>query len=80
MFGLKKKNANELTFTVAGMSCPKCAARVENAAKAVAGVANAEVTLKKALLTVTVTPDAPATAETIAEAVTAAGYKTTVKA
>lgn len=58
------------TWTVSGMTCGSCAARVTTAVRAVPGVEDAAVDLTTATLTVT----GPASAAVITAAVTAAGY------
>ena len=60
------------TWTVNGMTCGSCAARVTTAVRAVPGVTDAAVDLATATLTVT----GPASAAAITAAVTAAGYTT----
>ncbi len=60
------------TFTVSGMTCGACAAKVTAAVRAVPGVSDAVVDLARATLTVT----GPASAAAITAAVTAAGYTT----
>ncbi|MFD0981447.1 heavy metal translocating P-type ATPase [Tropicimonas aquimaris] len=62
----------ELTVAVEGMSCASCVGRVERALGAVPGVAAANVNL--ASETARVGFEAPATAETIRQALDAAGY------
>ena len=63
-------------FTVTGMSCAACSRRVEQAARAVPGVAEASVNLLKNSLAVRYAPDAtPGTVGAgIVAAVSAAGY------
>ena len=62
-------------FTVTGMSCAACQARVEKAVNAVPGVTSCSVSL----LTNSMGVDGTATAEQIIEAVTNAGYGAEVK-
>ena len=70
MFG--KKNLTTHTLSVEGMACPKCAARVETALKAVKGVKT--VTVDLAAKTVTVTATEATTLAALSSAITAAGY------
>ncbi len=64
-----------LALSVDGMTCGSCAARVRQAAATVPGVGTVEVDL--AAGRVRITP-APADAEAVAQAITAAGYPATV--
>ncbi len=67
-----KKETTEVTLSVKGMSCGHCAARVEDALKALRGVKSAEVDLEAA--TVCVVADAKVKREALVAAVTKAGY------
>ena len=58
------------TFTVTGMSCAACSARVEKAVSGVPGVDSCAVNL----LTATLAVEGDAEEDAIARAVTAAGY------
>ena len=60
-------------YTVTGMSCAACQARVENALKAVAGVTAVTVDLEKGTAAVTGQADTAA----LSKAVTDAGYTVT---
>lgn len=60
------------TFAVSGMKCVHCKANVENAIKALAGVANAEASLEGKNVTVTYN-EGKVTEEQIKEAVDASG-------
>ena len=62
-------------FTVTGMSCAACSARVEKAVSKVEGVTSCTVSL----LTATLSVDGVATDEKIIEAVEKAGYGASVK-
>jgi len=62
-------------YTVTGMSCAACSARVEKAVSSVAGVAMCSVNL----LTNSMTVKGTATKESIISAVEAAGYHAAVK-
>ena len=70
----KKKGNKEMTKTlkVEGMMCPRCKAHVEKALMAVEGVAEAVADLDTN--TATVTLNADVATETLAKAVTDAGY------
>ena len=70
MFGKEK-----ITLSVKGMMCAHCAAHVEKALTAVAGVTRAKVDLAAA--TVTVTAAKYVTREALAAAITEAGYTVT---
>ena len=59
-------------FKVEGMMCMHCVAHVKAALEGVAGVAQAEVDLKKKTALVTLNEDVPS--ETLIAAVTEAGY------
>jgi copper chaperone len=61
------------TITVQGMSCGHCVKRVEQAARALAGVDQASVDLNAKRLSVTFN-EATISAEAIVAAVSAAGY------
>ncbi len=71
---IKNKGDKEMTKTlkVDGMMCPRCKAHVEKALMAVEGVALAEADLETK--TATVTLNAEVATETLAKAVTEAGY------
>ncbi len=60
------------TLSVSGMSCGKCAARVEKALRGVPGVTNASVDLAQAVATVT--SDGGTEAAALEAAVRDAGY------
>ena len=62
----------KLKFTVTGMTCAACSARVEKVTRAVSGVENAEVNLLAG--TMTVEAKEAAVADGIVRAVTDAGY------
>ena len=62
----------KLKFTVTGMTCAACSARVEKVTKMVSGVDNAEVNLMGG--TMLVEAQSEAVAQPIVAAVTAAGY------
>ncbi len=62
------------TLKVQGMTCNHCVMRVQKALKAVPGVQDAQVDLRKA--EATVSHEATVTKETLAAAVAEAGYKT----
>ncbi len=62
----------KLKFTVTGMTCAACSARVEKLTKAIAGVENAEVNLLAGTMVVEVQSEA--VAKNIVQAVTDAGY------
>ena len=64
-------------FSVTGMTCSACSAHVEKAARKVAGVSSVTVSLLTNSMTVTY-DEALTSADTIAEAVTAAGYGASV--
>ena len=68
-----KKNLMTHTFTVEGMACSKCSARVEAALKAVKGVKDVAVDL--AAKTVTVTATEAVAADALTAAITEAGYQ-----
>ena len=61
----------KLSFSVSGMTCAACSARVEKVAAAIPGVKKAEVNLLAGKLTVTATEDVSALIE---KAVVQAGY------
>ncbi len=62
----------KLKFTVTGMTCAACSARVEKVTRAVSGVEKAEVNLMGGTMTVEAQSDA--VKDPIIAAVTAAGY------
>lgn len=62
----------ELKFTVTGMTCAACSARVEKVTKAVSGVQNVQVNLLTGSMTVNV--EDPNTVENIISAVNESGY------
>ncbi len=62
----------KLKFTVTGMTCATCSARVEKVTKAIPGVENAEVNLMGGTMTVTAPSDA--VKEPIIAAIVKAGY------
>ena len=62
----------QLKFTVTGMTCAACSARVEKVTKNIEGVQNAEVNLLGGTMTVEAADDA--VTEQIVRAVTGAGY------
>ena len=66
----------KLKFTVTGMTCAACSARVEKVTKAVPGVENAEVNLMGG--TMTVTSETDAVKDPIIAAIVAAGYGASV--
>ena len=66
----------KIKFTVSGMTCAACAARVEKAARSVPGVENAEVNLLVGTMTVVAANSAAA--PLIEKAVTDAGYQTVI--
>ncbi|MBE6556012.1 MAG: heavy metal translocating P-type ATPase [Ruminococcaceae bacterium] len=68
-----KKENETTTLSVEGMMCGHCAARVEEALRAVKGVKKVTVTLEQK--TVTVEASARVSRDTLAAAVTAAGYR-----
>ena len=72
MFG-KTKELQTLVLSVEGMMCAHCAAHVEKAVLSVRGVKEAKVDLAQA--TVTVSAQKSVTAEALAAAITAAGYR-----
>ena len=63
-------------FTVTGMTCAACSARVEKVAKAVPGVEQVEVNLLAGKMTAQVADDAAVQA--VIKAVTDAGYGASV--
>lgn len=67
----------ETRLDVSGMSCASCVGRVEKALVAVPGVTSAVVNL--ATQTATISHEASVLPEALAQAVTAKGYKSTVK-
>jgi len=69
----------EWSFAVEGMSCASCVGRVEKALKQVPGVVSAEVNLATERATVCAAPAGP-DADTLAAAVTKAGYTARVPA
>lgn len=73
LFG--KKESVTTVFKVEGMSCGHCAARVKEALEALRGVSTAEVELESK--TVTVKAAARVTRESMANAITTAGYRVT---
>ena len=68
----KEKNNMEKTIKIKGMMCPHCEARVKSALEAIDGVAEAQVSHKKANAVVKLTHDVDDAALTAA--VTSAGY------
>ena len=62
----------KLKFTITGMTCAACSARVEKVTRVVAGVENAEVNLMGG--TMTVEAQSEAVVQPIVTAITAAGY------
>ena len=66
----------KLKFTVTGMTCAACSARVEKVTKAVPGVHGAEVNLLAGKMVAEVEQEA--VAEQICRAVTEAGYGATI--
>ncbi|MGA8170463.1 MAG: heavy metal-associated domain-containing protein, partial [Methylocystis sp.] len=66
-----------LAFDVRGMTCASCVAHVEKALLATAGVGSANVNLAAERVDVALLPNARA--ETIAQAVTDAGYEAVVE-
>ena len=66
----------KVKFTVTGMTCAACSARVEKVTKAVAGVTGAEVNLLAGKMVAEVENEA--VCDTICRAVTEAGYGATV--
>ncbi len=66
----------ELKFTVTGMTCAACSARVEKVTQQVSGVQNAEVNLLAG--TMTVQAERAAVADAIMQAVKDAGYNASV--
>ena len=75
MFGSKTEKA---TIAVEGMMCEHCKKRVENALGEVKGVKKYEVSLENKRAEVEYA-EGKTTAEEIAAAVTASGYKASVK-
>lgn len=71
----------KLHFTVTGMSCAACSARVEKVSKAVEGVESAVVNLLKNTMEATLKPGAEKdeTARRIIDAIVAAGYGASTK-
>lgn len=69
----KREDKKMISFTVEGMMCEHCKARVENALKAVNGVSFAQADLEAK--TVTVEADASVSKEMLENAVTEAGYQ-----
>ncbi|MBI5154991.1 heavy-metal-associated domain-containing protein [Candidatus Poribacteria bacterium] len=68
----------EIRLTVRGMSCLKCEARVERAAKAVAGVSAAKANHREDLLVLEVASEAdarPGALAAIRGAIRGAGYE-----
>lgn len=65
------------TFSIEGMSCNHCVAKVEAGIKELPGIQKVKINLKKNNGVVKF-DDAQVTAEKIAETVTAAGYPTQV--
>lgn len=68
-------NSSVVTFTVKGMGCGACAAKIEKAVTALAGVS--EITFDLAVKQASIHFNAPADATTIAKTIDAAGYETT---
>jgi P-type Cu+ transporter len=62
----------QMVLTVTGMSCGKCAARVEKALRAVSGVSSAQVDLQASEARVTTSTNTDAS--TLEAAVREAGY------
>ena len=67
----------KLKFTVTGMTCAACSARVEKVTGGVNGVENVEVNLLAGKMTVTAKD--PSVADTIVKAVQNAGYGATLQ-
>ena len=66
------------TFKVTGMACKHCASKVSTKASSLAGVKKADVDLSAGTLTVEFDENT-VTAETLAHAVTAAGFPASVQ-
>lgn len=71
--GLQFRMADTLRFTVTGLDCANCVARVETAARALPGITAAHASLTAGTLVVERTPGGP-TPQAIAAAVAATGH------
>ena len=72
--GANEHNAATVSFSIEGMHCASCVARVEKSLKALPGVKDARVNLATERATVEATTPAPSF-EALARAVEQAGYK-----
>ena len=68
-----ENNKMQTIINIEGMMCPHCSGRVKDALLAVSGVSDADVSHERG--NAIVTHDASVTADTLKDAVTAAGYK-----
>ncbi len=64
---------SKVQYQIAGMDCPSCAAKIEKAARHVAGVAEAKVSMASQVLSLRV--DRPTRLDDVVGAVTALGYR-----